>query len=60
MRKPIRCLKKQMHLIIATEWNEFRTPDFDKNVSNYERAKVIFDGRNLFDMAAIERDGFLL
>jgi UDPglucose 6-dehydrogenase len=31
-------------LIIATEWNEFRTPDFLKIVKNMKR-KVIFDGR---------------
>ena len=36
-------------LIIATEWNEFRTPDFSKISSNLKE-KVIFDGRNLFDL----------
>jgi UDPglucose 6-dehydrogenase len=44
-------------LIIATEWNEFRTPDFIKIVSNLKN-KVIFDGRNLFDTAAIKQLGF--
>ena len=44
-------------LIIATEWNEFRTPDFLKIVSSLKR-KVIFDGRNLFDTAAIAELGF--
>jgi UDPglucose 6-dehydrogenase len=36
-------------LIIATEWNEFRTPDFSKITSSLKE-KVIFDGRNLFDL----------
>jgi UDPglucose 6-dehydrogenase len=36
-------------LIIATEWNEFRTPDFE-NISDKLKNKVIFDGRNLFDL----------
>jgi len=36
-------------LIIATEWNEFRTPDFSK-ISSSLKEKVIFDGRNLFDL----------
>jgi UDPglucose 6-dehydrogenase len=36
-------------LIIATEWNEFRTPDFTK-ISSSLKEKVIFDGRNLFDL----------
>jgi UDPglucose 6-dehydrogenase len=44
-------------LIIATEWNEFRTPDFLKIVSMLKN-KAIFDGRNLFDVAAIRELGF--
>ncbi|HEY1113874.1 MAG TPA: UDP-glucose/GDP-mannose dehydrogenase family protein [Chitinophagaceae bacterium] len=44
-------------LIIATEWNEFRTPDFDKIASSLKE-RVIFDGRNLFDNAAMETLGF--
>jgi len=50
-------LKGSDALIIATEWNEFRTPDFLKIVSNMKR-KVIFDGRNLFDIIAIRELGF--
>jgi UDPglucose 6-dehydrogenase len=44
-------------LIIATEWNEFRTPDFLKIVSGL-KSKAIFDGRNLFDVTAIRELGF--
>ncbi len=36
-------------LVIATEWSEFRTPNFDR-ISSLLRNKVIFDGRNLFDL----------
>ena len=50
-------LKNADALIIATEWNEFRTPDFLKIVSNLNN-KAIFDGRNLFDVAAIRELGF--
>jgi UDPglucose 6-dehydrogenase len=50
-------LKGADALIIATEWNEFRTPDFLKIVSNMKR-KVIFDGRNLFDTNAISELSF--
>lgn len=35
-------------LIIATEWNEFRTPDFEA-MKNLMKEFVIFDGRNVFD-----------
>ena len=44
-------------LIIATEWNEFRTPDFEKIGSTLSN-KAIFDGRNLFDLASMENLGF--
>jgi UDPglucose 6-dehydrogenase len=44
-------------LIIATEWNEFRTPDFDKITSSLKEL-VVFDGRNLFDVAAMQEKGF--
>lgn len=44
-------------LIIATEWNEFRTPDFIKIVQTLKN-KAIFDGRNLFDVQALKALGF--
>jgi UDPglucose 6-dehydrogenase len=50
-------LEKADALIIATEWNEFRTPNFLKMVTSL-RNKVIFDGRNLFDINAIRELGF--
>ncbi len=50
-------LKGADALIIATEWSEFRTPDFLKIVGNLKN-KVIFDGRNLFDVYAIKELGF--
>ncbi len=51
------CLVDADALIIATEWNEFRTPNFLKIVTSLKN-KVIFDGRNLFDTAAIKELGF--
>jgi UDPglucose 6-dehydrogenase len=50
-------LKNADALIIATEWNEFRTPDFDK-IGSTLKTKAIFDGRNLFDPAQMEKLGF--
>ncbi len=44
-------------LIIATEWNEFRTPDFDK-IFAMLKTKAIFDGRNLFDPAQMQKKKF--
>ncbi|WP_332732401.1 UDP-glucose dehydrogenase family protein [Flavihumibacter sp.] len=50
-------LKGADALIIATEWNEFRSPDFLKIVTHLKN-KIIFDGRNLFDVSAIAELGF--
>ena len=44
-------------LIIATEWSEFRTPDFDK-MTERMKSKVIFDGRNVFDLSQMKELGF--
>jgi UDPglucose 6-dehydrogenase len=44
-------------LVIATEWSEFRTPDFNKMKSLLKR-HVIFDGRNLFERYQMAECGF--
>ncbi len=44
-------------LVIATEWKEFRSPDFDAIAATL-REPVIFDGRNLYDPAALRARGF--
>ena len=44
-------------LVIATEWAAFRHPDFTK-VSKMLKNKVIFDGRNLYDLAFMNKEGF--
>lgn len=44
-------------LIVATEWNEFRTPNFS-DMAGLLKNKVIFDGRNLFDLQQIAQLGF--
>lgn len=50
-------LKKADALIIATEWPEFRTPDFEK-MQALLKSKVVFDGRNVFDLDKMEKLGF--
>jgi UDPglucose 6-dehydrogenase len=44
-------------LLIATEWSEFRTPDFER-IEKLLPAKVIFDGRNLFEVAKMQSMGY--
>jgi UDPglucose 6-dehydrogenase len=44
-------------LAIVTEWREFRSPDFD-HIKGALRSPVIFDGRNLYDPAQMQKAGF--
>jgi len=44
-------------LVISTDWDEFKTPDFTK-MKSLMKSPVIFDGRNLYKREQIERAGF--
>ena len=44
-------------LLIVTEWSVFRTPDFDR-IGSLMANKVIFDGRNLYDLQKMIDCGF--
>jgi UDPglucose 6-dehydrogenase len=44
-------------LVIVTEWQEFRRPDFEQ-IRKALTAPVIFDGRNLYDPKALAKQGF--
>jgi UDPglucose 6-dehydrogenase len=44
-------------LLVATEWNEFREPDFAK-IKRLMKHPLILDGRNIFDPNQVRRLGF--
>ena len=44
-------------LLVLTEWNEFRRPDFNR-MKQMLKNPVIFDGRNIYDPADLIRLGF--
>ncbi|UCE62214.1 MAG: UDP-glucose/GDP-mannose dehydrogenase family protein [Phycisphaerales bacterium] len=44
-------------LVIFTDWSKFRTPDFELMAAKL-RNRLIFDGRNLYDPAALAKRGF--
>ena len=44
-------------LVFATEWQEFRSPDFDRLKAGLKQP-AIFDGRNLYDPQLLKRFGF--
>lgn len=52
------CLRQAEALLILTEWNEFRKPDFQK-MKELLAKPVIFDGRNLFSKKLMKEEGFI-
>jgi len=44
-------------LLVVTEWNEFRRPDFQR-IKGLLKTPVIFDGRNIYDAADLRKAGF--
>jgi UDPglucose 6-dehydrogenase len=50
-------LKGADALVIVTEWNEFRRPDFER-MRTLMRAPIVFDGRNLFTPDQMKQNGF--
>ncbi|MBK6506695.1 MAG: UDP-glucose/GDP-mannose dehydrogenase family protein [Ignavibacteria bacterium] len=50
-------LKDADALIIATEWTLYRSPDFGR-MGSLMKSKVIFDGRNLYDLNHMKELGF--
>lgn len=44
-------------LLVITEWNEFRRPDFER-IRKAMRHPVIFDGRNIYELAKMREHGF--
>lgn len=57
VENPYDALKDADALIIATEWQLFRNPDFDLMAQSL-KSKVIFDGRNLYDLNKMIDLGF--
>lgn len=44
-------------LLLITEWNEFRHPDF-KKIKSLMKTPIIFDGRNLYDAKSLKENSF--
>ncbi|MFP6598858.1 MAG: UDP binding domain-containing protein, partial [Deltaproteobacteria bacterium] len=44
-------------MLVVTEWNEFRRPDFER-VKGLLKEPVIFDGRNLWEPEQMRKKGF--
>ena len=44
-------------LVICTEWQQFRSPDFVR-MHSLLRQSLIIDGRNIYDPAVVRAEGF--
>jgi UDPglucose 6-dehydrogenase len=44
-------------LLVVTEWNEFRRPDFDR-MKQLMKRPLIFDGRNIYEPEVMREHGF--
>ena len=54
---PMACLDGAEGLVVVTEWNSYRSPDFE-DLRKRLRRPVIFDGRNLYDPLMMAEQGF--
>lgn len=53
---PINALEGSDALLICTDWNEFRRPNFEDFKEKLNKP-VVFDGRNLYDLGRMEKAG---
>ncbi|MFB3788917.1 MAG: UDP-glucose/GDP-mannose dehydrogenase family protein [bacterium] len=56
-KKNYDCLKDADALVVVTEWDEFRRPNWD-TIKSLMRQPVIFDGRNIYDPKRMKSLGF--
>ena len=52
------CLNQASALVVATDWNEFRSPNYEK-MKKLMKTQVIFDGRNVLNKTHLEKLGFV-
>ena len=51
------CVEGADALLLITEWQEFRNPDFER-IKQMMRQPVVFDGRNIYDPSHLRQIGF--
>jgi UDPglucose 6-dehydrogenase len=56
-KNPYDAIQHADALLIVTEWPQFRTPDFER-MESLLKNKVIFDGRNLYEMSQMKELGY--
>ena len=55
---PYEAMKKTHAIAVLTEWDEFKTYDWEKGYDNMQRPAFVFDGRNILDAEELRKLGF--
>lgn len=55
---PYDSMKDSYAIAVITEWDEFKTYDWEKVYKNMQKPAYIFDGRNILDHVALKNIGF--
>jgi UDPglucose 6-dehydrogenase len=56
---PLEACKKAHAIAVLTEWEEFKTYDWQKIYDHMQKPAFVFDGRNLLDKSKLEKIGFI-
>lgn len=56
---PYAALEKAHAVAVLTEWDEFKSYDWQRIYNNMQKPAFVFDGRNVLDRAALETIGFI-
>ena len=57
-RDVYKAVEKSHCIAVMTEWDHFKTLDFDRIYKSMEKPAFVFDGRNILDHAALRKIGF--
>lgn len=57
---PYEAMKDSFAIAVITEWDEFKTYDWEKVFENMQKPAYIFDGRNILDHDALRKIGFIV
>nr|WP_298994262.1 nucleotide sugar dehydrogenase [uncultured Polaribacter sp.] len=57
-KEPYEAMKDAHAVVILTDWDEFKTYDWEKIYTNMKKPAFIFDGRNIIEKKALDKIGF--
>lgn len=59
-KDPYEAMRDSFAIAVITEWDEFKTYDWEKVYKNMLKPAYIFDGRNILDHEALRKTGFIV